>query len=331
MIQFWHVLISSGVASLAYEEENILREGKLSGNPRYFFGNPYYFFGNPNCFQIEGRIFMLHPLLSTKPCCNSLRQIVFMLLFMTFVDFLDATHFSADAAEVASSSDRHRWQSLLDKQGLLDERAAELADQTTDPTTDPITGRATSNRANQSLGKWELADQEEFAEHGKVYVDQGILTLEQGYPATGVRLQGPFPKSNYEIQLEAKRTDGGDFFCGLTFPVGEGSLTLILGGWGGWAVGFSCIDGEYAIDNESLTVIQFQQDRWYSLRMRVTDQLIEVWIDKKQVIQLETKGKELLISDRMNPCLPLGLATWHTTGAIRNIRYRHIGEKIVEK
>jgi hypothetical protein len=309
-------LISSGVAVLTYEEENILQEVILSGNPRYFFGNP-------NCFQIEGRIFMLHPLPFTKPCCNSLRQVVFILLFMTFVASPDATQFSADAAEVASSSDRHRWQSLLDERGLLDERAAELADQT------PV--QQTPIRGKQSLGKWELADQEEFAEHGKVYVDQGILTLEQGYPATGVRLQGPFPKNNYEIQLEAKRTDGGDFFCGLTFPVGAGSLTLILGGWGGWAVGMSCIDGDYAIDNETLTVVQFQQDRWYSVRMCVTDQLIEVWIDKKRVIQLETEGKELLISDRMDPCLPLGLATWHTTGAIRNIRYRHIGEKIVEK
>ena len=259
---------------------------------------------------------MFHHPFFTKPCYYALRQAVLITPFITFLVSPSTTPLFAETDKIALASESTRWQSLLDV------KASGVASPTSGP-------------AKQTLGQWELADQEEFAEHGKVSIDQGILTLEQGYPATGVRLQGPFPRSNYEIQLEAKRTDGGDFFCGLTFPVGEGSLTLILGGWGGWAVGMSCIDGDYAIDNETLTVVQFQQDRWYSVRMCVTDQLIEVWIDKKRVIQLETEGKELLISDRMDPCLPLGLATWHTTGAIRNIRYRILEknsrEKIVEK
>jgi hypothetical protein len=185
----------------------------------------------------------------------------------------------------------------------------------------------TQGPTGQTQGRWQLADQEEFAEHGKVFIHEGILTLERGYPATGVRLTGPFPKRNYEIQLDARRTDGGDFFCGLTFPVGAESLTLILGGWGGWAVGLSCIDGEYAIDNETCTVVQFQQDRWYSVRLRVTDTQVKVWIDDRPVITLDTKGKQLLISDRLEPCLPLGLATWHTTGEVRKIRYRVLEEK----
>ena len=37
---------------------------------------------------------------------------------------------------------------------------------------------------------------------------------------------------DYELRLEAKRVEGGDFFCGLTFPVGKEYCTLILGGWG---------------------------------------------------------------------------------------------------
>ncbi len=179
----------------------------------------------------------------------------------------------------------------------------------------------------KNLGKWQLADQEEFAEHGKVRVEQGNLVMERGYPATGVRWSGPFPRSNYEMEFEAKRTDGGDFFCGLTFPVGDASLTLILGGWGGWAVGLSLIDGEYAIDNETCTVVQFQEDRWYVVRLRVTDRLVKVWIDGKLLIHLETEGKELIISDRMEPCLPLGMATWYTTGVARKIRYRELEAK----
>lgn len=263
---------------------------------------------------------MFHHAFFSKSCHCVLRHAALLTPLIIFLVPLSATPLFAEADHIVTTSARYHWQSLLD------DRTAELAAPTAGQQT-PTRSKQASGKLERALGRWELADQEEFAEHGKVHIDQGILTLEQGYPATGVRLRGPFPKSNYEIQLEAKRTDGGDFFCGLTFPVGEGSLTLILGGWGGWAVGLSCIDGDYAIDNETLTVVQFQQDRWYSVRMRVIDPLIEVWIDKKQVIQLKTKGKELLISDRMEPCLPLGLATWHTTGAIRKIRYRVLEKK----
>ena len=208
---------------------------------------------------------------------------------------------AASQAVPRPAAAKPRWQSLWDGKNL------------------ELTG--------QTPGRWQVADQEEFAEHGKVHIDQENLMLERGYPATGVRWSGPFPRCNYELELEAKRTDGSDFFCGLTFPVGDGSLTLITGGWGGWAVGLSCINGEYAIDNETCTVVQFQQDRWYSLRLRVTDRLVKVWIDGKPLVHLDTEGKELIISDRMEPCLPLGLATWYTTGAVRKIRYRVLEEK----
>ena len=33
---------------------------------------------------------------------------------------------------------------------------------------------------------------------------------------------------------------------------------------------------------------------------------------------------ELEVSEEMEPCLPLGLATWKTTGAIRKLRYRRL-------
>lgn len=279
---------------------------------------------------------MFHQFRFTKPYRTSLPTTVFVLLLSPFVvsprvaQSSEAAGVSADSQAPASSqsstasldvpltSDRLRWQSLLD-------------DQTSGPASqNPELANKPPGSDGKVLGRWQLSDQEEFAEHGKVSIHQGILILEKGYPATGVRLKGPFPKSQYEIELDAKRTDGGDFFCGLTFPVGEGSLTLILGGWGGWVVGLSCIDGDYAIDNETCTVVQFQQDRWYSLRLRVTESLIEVWIDNKRVIHLNTAGKELLISDRMDPCLPLGLATWHTTGAVRKIRYRMLAGKRAE-
>jgi hypothetical protein len=174
----------------------------------------------------------------------------------------------------------------------------------------------------KSLKQWEPAKGIDYERAGKVDVRDGCLVLETGSPATGVRRPEAFPKVNYEIALEARRTAGGDFFCGMSFPVQDGALTLIMGGWGGWVVGLSCLDDILAVDNETCQVIQFENDRWYSIRVRVTKAKVQVWVDGKQKIDLDTKDRKLSVTQEMEPCLPLGFATWYTTGQLRNIRYR---------
>lgn len=174
----------------------------------------------------------------------------------------------------------------------------------------------------KTLDHWRVLSKDDFDEAGKVRVEDSKMILEKGARATGIRFAGKFPASNYEIQLEGMRVEGGDFFCGLSFPVGKGSLTLILGGWGGWVCGLSCIDGRYAINNDTACGVEFKNNRWYRIRLRVTDDAVHAWVDGKQIIDLETDGYKLSVSEEMQPCLPLGIATWKTTGAIRNIRYR---------
>ena len=176
----------------------------------------------------------------------------------------------------------------------------------------------------KTLGRWRVLEKEDFDEAGKVRVEDGKLMLGKGDRATGIRLNGKFPKNNYEIKLEAMRVEGGDFFCGLSFPVDDGSLTLILGGWGGWVCGLSCIDGRYAINNDTACGVEFKNNRWYRVRLRVTKAAIQVWVDNKQIIDFEPDGYKLSVSEEMKRCLPLGIATWKTTGAIRNIRYQTI-------
>jgi hypothetical protein len=178
----------------------------------------------------------------------------------------------------------------------------------------------------KTLGRWEAAKKIDFEKGGKVHVKDRNIVIETGSPATGVRLRGKFPKTNYELALDAKRVEGSDFFCGLTFPVDDGSLTLILGGWGGWVVGLSCIDNQYAIDNETCQGVEFKNKQWYRVRVRVTKPKVEVWLDDNQIIELATEDRKLEVSLEMEPCLPVGIATWKTTGAIRNIRYRTLSE-----
>jgi hypothetical protein len=179
----------------------------------------------------------------------------------------------------------------------------------------------------KKLGKWKVIDQYDFSRHGSVYVKDGSIVQEAGKPATGVRWTGDFPKINYEVELRAKRIEGDDFFCGMTFPVGKSSLTLVLGGWGGSVVGLSSIDDEPAVENETCTYEDFEQNRWYRIRLRVAKERIEAWIDKRKVVELHTAHRKFTIYWEVEPCLPFGIATWYTTGALGDIRVRTIEPK----
>ena len=180
----------------------------------------------------------------------------------------------------------------------------------------------------KTLGKWKVIDKYDFSRHGKVYVEDGRMVISEGKPASGVRWTGPFPKIDYEVTLEGMRVAGDDFFCGLTFPVGKLPLTLVLGGWGGSVVGLSSIDGEPAVENETCRYVDFEQNRWYRIRLRVTQSKVEAWIDKEKVVDLQTKDRKFTIYWEMEPALPFGIATWYTTGALRNIRVCPITEKM---
>ena len=174
----------------------------------------------------------------------------------------------------------------------------------------------------KTLGKWKVIDEFDFKEHGKVHVKEGRIVLGMGKPASGVKWTGEFPKMDYEVTLQGMRFEGGDFFCGMTFPVDDTALTLVLGGWGGSIVGLSSIDGEPAVENETCCFKEFQQDRWYRIRLRVTGKKIEAWIDKEKVVDLPSEHRKFTIYWEMEPALPFGIATWRTGGALRDIRVR---------
>lgn len=174
----------------------------------------------------------------------------------------------------------------------------------------------------KTLGRWQVVDRFDFINHGKVEVRQGRLILGRGDPGTAVRFTGEFPKINYEVSLEAMRVDGEDFFCGMTFPVGQTALTLIVGGWGGPVVGLSCIDDELAAENQTCSYQEFDNRRWYTIRVCVTGSKVEAWIDREKVVDFATADHKLSIWFEPETALPLGIATWRTTGAVRNIRVR---------
>ncbi len=101
-------------------------------------------------------------------------------------------------------------------------------------------------------------------------VADGRILMHAGNPLTGITWTGKYPKMNYEISLDAMRVDGSDFFCGLTFPVGDDPCTFIVGGWGGGVIGLSSIDGSDASENETTRYQEFESGQWHKVRVRVT-------------------------------------------------------------
>ena len=171
----------------------------------------------------------------------------------------------------------------------------------------------------RSLKGWEVTD---FGPQGPVYVSGDGIILGMGDGCTGITWRGEFPKNNYEVSLEAKRVEGNDFFCGLTFPVGKSPCSLIIGGWGGTTVGLSCIDGMDASENETTTLMSFEKEKWYKIRLKVADSVIQAFVDSTNVVDFKYTGRRISIRPEVELSKPFGIASWRTTAAIRDIRVK---------
>lgn len=174
----------------------------------------------------------------------------------------------------------------------------------------------------ETLTGWR---QTAFAGRGEVECRSGLIVLNMGDPFTGINWTNSFPKMNYEIALDAMRTMGADFFCGLTVPVGDSFCSLIVGGWGGSLLGISSLDGMDASENDTTKFVNFESKRWYRIRLRVTQGRIEGWVDDKKLIDVGTTGKRIdLRPGDIEMSMPMGIASWQTSSALREIKYRTV-------
>lgn len=168
----------------------------------------------------------------------------------------------------------------------------------------------------RSLGDWKPVN---FGGEGEVRVEDGAIILKRGNDLTGIVWTGaPLPE-RYTIEVEAKRVDGTDFFCALTFPVADTHCTFVVGGWGGSLIGFSSIDGYDASENETSQVRQLVDNRWYRIGVDVTPERIRGRLDDEWMAEVETEGRQIDVRIEMLACRPLGLASYRTVSAIRAI------------
>ena len=70
--------------------------------------------------------------------------------------------------------------------------------------------------------------------------------------------------------------------------------------------------------------VKFDDRRWYRIRVRVTSDRIQAWIDDDLMADQEIRNRKISIRPEVDLCKPLGIASWQTRAALRKIEYRRL-------
>ncbi|MFT5732141.1 MAG: hypothetical protein ACI8WY_000806 [Planctomycetota bacterium] len=175
----------------------------------------------------------------------------------------------------------------------------------------------------RSLDGWQAgvfgdSDDPEFTEGGVV--------LPIGVPLSGITYLGEPPSGRYALEVQATRKYGSDFFLGITFPVRDEHVTLVLGGWGGVVCGLSCIDGEDASSNSTRTYAEFPNGKRQTVLIEVDDQRVRAWVEGTPLIDAALEGRRLGVRPEVQPSLPLGVASFITCTELHSVRVWLRGE-----
>ncbi|MDD2475810.1 MAG: DUF1080 domain-containing protein [Dysgonamonadaceae bacterium] len=224
-----------------------------------------------------------------KPICTILKQI---FLLFTIALFAHCTHSSNQTKQEEKPNENNLEQ--MHENSIFDRK---------------------------TLDGWEIT---QFGTQGAVFVSEGKIVLEYGDGCTGITSTKDIPKMDYEVALDARKTSGNDFFCGITFPVNDSFCSLIVGGWGGSVLGLSNINGQDADHNETRVWKKFENDVWYTIKLRVTQSTIVAWIDNEKLVDYPYKEGELGIRNEVNLSTPLGICSFRTTAELRNITLKEL-------
>lgn len=177
----------------------------------------------------------------------------------------------------------------------------------------------------KNLDGWKVTN---FGGEGEVLIEDGNVVITQGVDLSGITsTRKDLPKTNYEIEFEAQRAAGSDFFVGLTFPVMDSSASLICGGWGGGICGISSLDGMDASENDTTSYMAFTNGQWYKIRLKVTPEKLEAWLDKSPLVDVDIKDRKIDVRFEVDLSKPLGFSTYQSTAFIRNARIRKLPEE----
>jgi hypothetical protein len=181
----------------------------------------------------------------------------------------------------------------------------------------------------RDLSGWKVAD---LWGSGKIEaLSNGVVSCGIGKPMTCVAYTNSFPTMSYEVKMEAMRKEGSDFFVAMTIPVESNACTVVIGGWGGSLCGISSINFMDAAENQHSEAVNLKNDVWYTLRVRVTPGVLEVFLnDTLYTAKVEFQNStvfSLRAGSDIDKTLPFGLATYETHALWRNLTVTTIEKK----
>ena len=86
--------------------------------------------------------------------------------------------------------------------------------------------------------------------------------------------------------------------------------------------GFSSLDGDDASENETTRIRNYEENRWYTVRVRVEAERLQAFVDEESFADVKTTGRRISIRPEVQDSRPLGIASWRTKAALRAIRLR---------
>tara|TARA_B100001559_G_C16465294_1_gene606231 strand:- start:1274 stop:1624 length:351 start_codon:yes stop_codon:yes gene_type:complete len=105
----------------------------------------------------------------------------------------------------------------------------------------------------------------------------------------------------------------------------------VLGGWGGSVCGISSIDFMDAMENSTMSVMDFTKAKWYKVRLIVTENRFQGFVGKKRIVNVGIKGRKIgMRFGEIEESIPLGLSTFQTTGEFKNIIIRELNQKEID-
>ena len=167
------------------------------------------------------------------------------------------------------------------------------------------------------LSSWELGV---YGESDEYEVLEDGVVIPQTAALAGMTFRGALPTVPYRLSVEATRLYGADFFLGVTFPVSDDHLTLVLGGWGGMVSGLSSLDGLDASRNATKTLRHFPNGKRHEVEIEVTETDGRVRVDGEPFLSTSLEGREVGLRVDVEPSHPLGIATYATSTHLHRVR-----------
>ena len=170
------------------------------------------------------------------------------------------------------------------------------------------------------LSEWDVGV---FGYPGAFDVEEDGVIIPQSMSLAGLTYAGEPPSPPFVLTVEATRAFGSDFFLGVTFPVREAHLTLVLGGWGGNVCGLSCIDGKDASSNETRTLMSFPNGKRQTVVIDVSNERVEARVNGRVIVdQALADDTRLSLRTEVTPNAPLGVASFATSTTLHRVSVR---------